>query len=99
MSEKLFDALANLVALRVEGVNLLLQAFHQIALLVELSVENADAFFGGGTGLALVLNEIDGAGDAVFESGDIGAAESEIALMVVVHFRVLDVFRDLGFQR
>jgi len=99
LTEKLFNALANLIAFGVKGADFFLQGFHEIALVVELSIENADALFCGGSSLTFVLDETDGAGDAVFEGGKVGAAESEIALMVVIHFRVLDVFRDLGFQR
>jgi hypothetical protein len=99
LSEKLFDALTHLIALGVERVNFFLKALHQIALLIELAIEDVDALFGGSAGLALALDKTDGARDAVFERGEIGAAESQIALMVVIHFRVFDVFRDLGFQR
>jgi len=99
LTEKLFNALADLIALGVQGADFMLECFHQIALFDELSIEDIDALFGCGASLALVPDEIDGARDAVFKSGEIGAAESEIALMVVIHFRVLDVFRDLGFQR
>jgi hypothetical protein len=68
-------------------------------LFVELSVEFACMLLCGGAGLALALDEVDGAGDAVFKRGKVGAAESEIALAVVIHFRALGLFRDLGFQR
>ncbi|WP_109488243.1 hypothetical protein [Occallatibacter savannae] len=98
MTEKLIDALADLFALSVECTDFFLEGFHQIALFVELTIEHIDPLFRSGAGLALALHETDCTGDAVFKSGKISAAESEIALMVVIHFRVL-VFRDLGFQR
>jgi len=99
LTEKLFDALTDLIAFRVEGADFFLKRFHQIPLFIELSIEVGDAVLGGGAGLTLAPDKIDGSRDAVLERGEIGTAESEIALAVVVHFRVLDVFRDLGFQR
>jgi hypothetical protein len=99
LTEELLNALANLISLCVEGVNFFLKGFRQVALFVELAIEIGDALFGGSAGLALASDEVDSAGDAVFEGGEIGAAESEIALSVLIHFRVVDVFRDLGFQR
>jgi len=99
LTEKFFYALTDLVALGIEGTDFFLKCFHQIALFIELSVKVGDAQFGGSAGLAFVPDETDGASDAVFERGEIGAAESEIALMIVVRIRMLDVFRDLGFQR
>jgi len=99
LSEKLLDALANLIALGVEGVNFFLECLNQISLFGELSIEVGDALFGCCAGLTLAPDQIDGTGHAFFERREIGAAESEIALAVVIHFRVLDVFRDLGFQR
>jgi len=99
LTEKLFNALANLIAFGVETVNFFLQSPDQIALLGELSIEICDAMFGGGASLALALDKAHRTGDPVFQSGKIGTAECEIALFVVIHFRVLDGFRDLGFQR
>jgi len=98
LTEKLFNALADLIAFGVESVNFFLQGLHEVALLRELSIEIGDAVLSGGAGLTFAPDDADGARDAVFECGEIGAAESEIALMVVFHFRVL-VFCDLGFQR
>jgi hypothetical protein len=71
-------------------------------LLAELRVERFCALFGCGAGLAFSLDQLDGAGDTLFECRKIAAAESEIARRsVIVHFRLLGagMFRDLGFQR
>ena len=91
--------MADLIALVVESVNFFLKALHQVVLLVQLSIENVNALFGGSASLAFAPDETDGTGDPILERGEIGAAEGEIALTVMIHFRVVDVFRDLGFQR
>jgi hypothetical protein len=98
LSEKLFHALADVIAFAIECADLFLECFHQVALFVELSVEFAGVLLCGGARLALALDEANGSGDTVFQRGKVGAAESEITLAVVVHFRMLGVFRDLGFQ-
>jgi hypothetical protein len=97
LGEKLFDALANLIALAVECVNFFLKGPDHVALLVQLMIEFVGTLLGDGVGLALTLEETDGASNAIFESGKIGAAKSQIALALVLHFGLL-VFRDLGFQ-
>jgi hypothetical protein len=98
LREQLFHALADLVTFGVQSVDFFLQGLYSRKLLAQLGIERLGAVLSGGAGFAFCFDQLHGSGDAVFESGKVSAAKGQIALLVV-HFRVLGVFRDLGFQR
>jgi hypothetical protein len=101
LRKQALDALANLVALGVEGAHFVLQGFDEVKLFAELALEGFSPLVGGGAGLAFALDQRDSPGNALFESGKIAAAHGEFSeVVVIVHFRRLGfgMFRDLGFQ-
>ena len=84
MREETLDASADLLAFGIQGLYLFLQGLHNTQLLAELGIETLGTLLGGGAGLALALDKFDGAGDALFESGEIAAAKSEVAGLFVI---------------
>jgi hypothetical protein len=95
LREQLFYALADLIALNVQGADFLLHCLHESLLFTELRIERFGAVLGSGASFAFALDQPDGAGNAIFESRKIGAAEGQISLLIIK----FSVFGDLGFQR